>query len=76
MAEPSLRSVLLVTPRWTRDGGIAAHAEASAAALAAAGLQVRVLTSEAPPGRSTAAVTIMRSPALGDTGQPPDLRLG
>jgi glycosyltransferase involved in cell wall biosynthesis len=37
------RSVLLVTPLWTRDGGVATHVEASAAALARAGVEVHVL---------------------------------
>ncbi|HTA35241.1 MAG TPA: glycosyltransferase family 4 protein [Solirubrobacteraceae bacterium] len=37
------RSVLLVTPLWTRDGGVATHVEASAAALVRAGVDVHVL---------------------------------
>lgn len=75
MAESSLRSVLFVTPRWTRDGGIAAHAQASAAALAAAGLQVQVLTGEMSSG-APSEVSVIRSPALSDRGTPVDVRLG
>ena len=37
MAQPGLRSVLFVTPRWRRDGGIAAHAESKRADLEWAG---------------------------------------
>jgi glycosyltransferase involved in cell wall biosynthesis len=58
--------VLFVTPRWTRDGGVAAHAVASAALLARHGIAVRVLTArvesdERPPG-----VTLLESPRLCD----------
>ncbi len=38
--------VAMVTPRWTRDGGVGAHVRASAQALAAAGLTVRVLAAQ------------------------------
>jgi glycosyltransferase involved in cell wall biosynthesis len=37
------QSLLLVTPLWGRDGGVAAHVRASAALLAGHGLDVRVL---------------------------------
>jgi glycosyltransferase involved in cell wall biosynthesis len=76
MAEPSPRSVLFVTPRWRRDGGIAAHAEASAGALARAGLEVHVLAGEATPGRTDDGVLVMRSAALGDVRAPVRERLG
>lgn len=35
--------ILLLTPRWARDGGVGAHVMASAAALAQAGVEVTVL---------------------------------
>jgi glycosyltransferase involved in cell wall biosynthesis len=76
MDEPSPRSVLFVTPRWTRDGGIAAHAEASAAALAAAGLEVHVLAGETAAADAGGGVTVMRSPALTDARAPLHVRLG
>jgi glycosyltransferase involved in cell wall biosynthesis len=59
-------SVLIVTPRWTRDGGVATHAQASAAALAAHGVSVSVLTGaggEGPPG-----VDVIENPGLFDAG--------
>jgi glycosyltransferase involved in cell wall biosynthesis len=46
----TLGSVLVVTPRWTRDGGVAAHAQASAAALAAHGLRVHALAAQVLDG--------------------------
>lgn len=36
-------SVLLITPRWVRDGGVGAHVKASAEALAQRGVHVDVL---------------------------------
>ncbi|MHB8533699.1 MAG: hypothetical protein ACYDC2_13350, partial [Solirubrobacteraceae bacterium] len=59
-------AILLVTPRWTRDGGIAAHVQESAAALAAAGAEVHVLAAETsdqvPPG-----ISLHLEPRLLDT---------
>jgi glycosyltransferase involved in cell wall biosynthesis len=57
-------SVLLVTPRWVRDGGVGAHLEASATALARRGTRVTVLAAriesdERPPG-----VSVIHSPRL------------
>ncbi len=75
--EPSTpRSVLLAVPRWTRDGGISAHVQASAALLAGHGLRVGVLTAriasdEAPPG-----VTLYHAPELFNAAAPMDTRLG
>jgi glycosyltransferase involved in cell wall biosynthesis len=69
-------SVLLVTPRWTRDGGVAAHVQASAVALAGAGVDVRVLAARIDPGESTPAVTFFDSPGLFDTNAPMERRLG
>jgi glycosyltransferase involved in cell wall biosynthesis len=58
------RSVLLVTPRWTRDGGVAAHVKASAAAMADRGIDVRVLAARVTPGEEVAGVTLHESPQL------------
>jgi glycosyltransferase involved in cell wall biosynthesis len=74
MTVPS--SVLLVTPRWVRDGGVGAHIEASAAALARSGVRVVVLAArieseETPPG-----VTICHSPRLFDMNAPMQARFG
>lgn len=76
MAESSLRSVLFVTPRWRRDGGIAAHAEASAAALAAQGIEVRVLTAHVGPGEAGKGISVIQSPALIEREAPIEARLG
>lgn len=70
------RSVLLVTPRWTRDGGVATHVEASAAALARAGLEVHVLAARDELGEAPAGVTVHASPALYDRELPPQQRIG
>lgn len=70
------RSVLLVTPRWTRDGGIAAHVQASAGALAERGIEVRVLAREVVDGESAAGVEVLRSDALVDRDAPMTARLG
>jgi glycosyltransferase involved in cell wall biosynthesis len=70
------RSVLLVTPRWTRDGGIAAHVQASARALADRGIEVRVLAREVVDGESTPGVEVLRSEGLVDRDAPIAARLG
>ncbi len=70
-----MASVLLITPQWTRDGGVAAHTAASAAALAERGLKVSVLAArieaDAPPG-----VTLFESRRLFDESATPQARLG
>jgi glycosyltransferase involved in cell wall biosynthesis len=58
------RSVLLVTPRWTRDGGVAAHVKASAGAMADRGMDVRVLAARIDPGEELPGVTLHESPEL------------
>ncbi len=60
----NLGPVLMVTPRWTRDGGVATHVMASAAALGAHDFEVHIaaarIGSEAvPPG-----VTVHHCPDL------------
>jgi len=68
--------VVMVTPLWGRDGGVAAHVLTSAAALAGRGIEVRVLAAriadEAPP----AGVTVLKRPRLLDVRAPVAQRLG
>jgi glycosyltransferase involved in cell wall biosynthesis len=68
--------VLLVTPRWARDGGVGAHIEASAAALAAAGMQVSILAARVESSEPLAGVSVYRSSALFDTSAPMHARVG
>lgn len=70
------QSVLLVTRRWARDGGVGAHAIASAGALAAYGLGVDVLAARIEPEESVAGVTVHERPALFDIDAPIEARLG
>jgi len=73
---PAPTSVLLVTPRWTRDGGIGAHVQASAAALAERGLEVHVLAKEVQDGESIPGVSVMREESLIDRTARTAARLG
>ena len=68
--------VLLVTPRWTRDGGVATHAMASAAALARAGSDVHVVAARVHSQEPPAGVTVHHSPSLFDQSAPAAQRLG
>jgi hypothetical protein len=68
-------SVLFVTPRWTRNGGVAAHAQGERGALRAAacawGCAGRSgAIAGARPGRR------FSQPALFDTNAPLEARLG
>ncbi len=69
-------SVLLVTPRWTRDGGVATHAIASASALAEHGLDVSVAAAHVDVAASPPNVTVFHAPRLFDTALAPAERLG
>jgi glycosyltransferase involved in cell wall biosynthesis len=69
------RSVLLVTPRWTRDGGVATHAMASAAALAQSGVAVHVLAARVDPDDTASGVTVHHSPQLFDSTAGAETRL-
>ncbi|HWJ50592.1 MAG TPA: hypothetical protein VNR42_06195, partial [Solirubrobacteraceae bacterium] len=62
----SARSVLIVTRRWTRDGGVGAHVIASAAALAASGIRVDVLAARIDSEEQVPGVTLHPRPALFD----------
>jgi glycosyltransferase involved in cell wall biosynthesis len=69
-------SVLLVTPRWTRDGGIATHVMASAGALAERGVTVHVAAARVESDASVPGVTLFHSPELFNAGLAPEKRLG
>ncbi len=70
------RSVLLVTPVWARDGGVATHVEASAKALARAGLDVHVLAARAEPEPPPPGITVHASARLFDATLAPERRVG
>jgi len=72
----NLSSVLLGIPRWTRDGGVAAHVQASATVLAEHGLQVNVLAALVDPGAELPGVRVYESPLLFDRSAPLEERLG
>ncbi len=75
-APPQGRPVLFVTPRWTRDGGVAAHAAASAALLVERGIPVRVLAARVDPSEAAAGVSVCVSPRLCDSRAPIQARIG
>jgi glycosyltransferase involved in cell wall biosynthesis len=66
----------MVTPRWTRDGGVGAHVQASAAALAERGVSVAVLAAHARPEEGPGGVEIFERPQLLDRDEPMDSRIG
>ena len=68
--------ILLVMPRWTRDGGVGAHLIASAGALAESGFEVDVAAARIDSSSDVSGVTVYRSPELFNTRLSPDLRLG
>jgi len=70
------RSVLLVTPRWVRNGGVGAHLQASAAVLAQHGLDVQVLTAHVEDGEDIPGVTVCCRPELLDKRLSIQVRLG
>jgi glycosyltransferase involved in cell wall biosynthesis len=69
-------SVLLVTPRWTRDGGVATHVVSSAAALAGSDVDVHVLAARLELTERIAGVTLHHAPHLFDVGASPEVRIG
>jgi glycosyltransferase involved in cell wall biosynthesis len=69
-------SVLLITPRWARDGGVGAHVERSAALLAANGIGVTVLAARIESPHRPSGVTLLRSPDLFDLDAPAERRVG
>jgi glycosyltransferase involved in cell wall biosynthesis len=70
------RSVLLITPRWTRDGGVATHAMTSGEALAAHGVEVFALAALIDPGANVPGVRVLHAPRLFDTDASPEQKLG
>jgi len=69
-------SVLLVTPRWTRDGGVATHVVSSAAALAGRDIEVHVLAARLELSERIPGVTLHHSPRLYDVNASPEVRIG
>jgi|HubBroStandDraft_2_1064218.scaffolds.fasta_scaffold03024_6 glycosyltransferase involved in cell wall biosynthesis len=70
------RSVLMGVPRWTRDGGVSAHVQTSAAALARHGVDVRVLAARIEADGELPGVTLYRCPDLFDDDAPMARRIG
>ena len=70
------RSILFVTPVWTRDGGVATHVEASATALARTGVDVHVLAARDENQQASPGVTVHASRDLFNAHEPPERRLG
>jgi glycosyltransferase involved in cell wall biosynthesis len=68
-------SVLFVTPRWARDGGVGAHVVASAKALANSGVGVHVLTQRIE-AEADAGVTLTHSEELFNSRISMERRLG
>jgi len=65
----------MVTPLWTRQGGVATHAQASAAALAERGVSVTVLAARVDADVSFDGVSVHHGPALLDASAPAAARL-
>jgi glycosyltransferase involved in cell wall biosynthesis len=65
----------MVTPRWTRDGGVATLAMASAAALTRRGISVHVLAARAGSEEPVPGVTVHLSPELLNRRIEPSARL-
>jgi len=63
------RSVLIVMPRWVRDGGVGAHLMRSAEALAAAGVRVGVLVARIETDERVEGVELHHSPLLYKTSE-------
>jgi glycosyltransferase involved in cell wall biosynthesis len=73
---PARPSVLLGVPRWTRDGGVSAHVQTSAAVLARHGLDVRVLAARVESHDDVPGVTLYRCPDLFNDDAPMQARIG
>jgi glycosyltransferase involved in cell wall biosynthesis len=76
MSEAQPRSVLIVTPRWTRDGGVATHAMTSAEALGRAGLRVTAAAAQIDEQAGVPGVELHHSPRMFDATASPPERLG
>ena len=73
---PVPRSVLMILPRWTRDGGVSTHVQSSAAILARHGLDVRVLAARIESADEIPGVTLYRRPDLFNADAPMSARIG
>jgi glycosyltransferase involved in cell wall biosynthesis len=73
---PSPRSVLMGLPRWTRDGGISAHVQTSAAILADHGVDVRVIAARIETDEDVPGVIVYRCPDLFHEDVPMAQRIG
>jgi glycosyltransferase involved in cell wall biosynthesis len=69
-------SVLLGVPRWTRDGGVSTHVQASATLLARHGLDVRVIAARVESSEEVPGVTVYRCPDLFHPEVPMATRIG
>jgi glycosyltransferase involved in cell wall biosynthesis len=69
-------SVLMITPLWTRDGGVSAHVKESAELLARHGIRVVVLVARIESRQRAQCVTVLESSDLCKTDVPMDRRLG
>jgi glycosyltransferase involved in cell wall biosynthesis len=69
-------SVLLVTPRWTRNGGVGAHVQASAEALAESGLRVGVLAAHVEQAHRPPGIELIAEPDLYNRARSPHERIG
>ncbi len=69
-------SVLIVVPRWVRDGGVAAHIGASAQALAGHGTRVTILAARIESDTVPDGVGLLHGPRLFDRSAPIEERLG
>ena len=72
----AVRTVVMVTPQWVRNGGVSTHVQASAAALASHGVAVTVLAGEVEAGEPRAGVSVIENPALLDGDAPMSARIG
>ncbi len=69
-------AVMMITRSWGRDGGVGAHVQAAAAALAESGVEVHVLAGRLDSGESFPGVTVCHLPRLHERGAPLRERLG
>ncbi len=68
--------MLLGTPLWGRNGGVAAHVQTSAQLLAERGIQVIVVAGKVDPDLHIPGVTVHRSAELFNAHAPIETRLG
>lgn len=71
-AEP----VLMITRSWGRDGGVGAHVQSAAAALAESGIDVHVLVARVDTDERFPGVTVCHRPQLMQRRSAPRERLG